>query len=50
MFLHIYFLRLLLLIIGGFIFLIVASNNDEIVNFFCDRYYGIDIDDDTGSV
>ena len=45
LFITVYQARLILLIIGGFVFLLYTNQNDGIVNFVCDRYYGIDQDD-----
>ena len=39
LFLYLYQVRLILLIVGGFIFNLYAANDDSISNFFCDRYY-----------
>ena len=41
-FMTVYWLRLLVLIIGGFVFLVVANNGNSTIDFLCDRYYGAD--------
>ena len=46
LFMTVYFVRLLVILIGGFIFIIIAQRNDEPVDFLCDKYYGIDYNED----
>ena len=47
---HIFLIRLVLLIVGGFIFMLYAANDDTLVNFFCDRYYDPNYVQDNGTV
>jgi hypothetical protein len=49
-FLRVYFLRLVALVLGGFAFLLYSMQNDNVVNFFCDRYYADYMDDTAGVV
>ena len=42
----IYSVRLFFIIVFGFMLLIVANNENSIIDFLCERYQGIDIDQD----
>ena len=44
-FIRVYAARLIFYIISGIVFLIIASNNTELSDFFCDRYFGFDTDE-----
>ena len=46
-FLYMYALRLIFIIISGFVFLLFLCQNDELSEFFCDRYSRLDYDDKT---
>ena len=45
LFMSIYSIRLFFIIIGGFVLLIVAQNEDSIIDFLCARYEGVSLDD-----
>ena len=49
-FLRWFFFRLLLIIVVGAVFLISITQDDSLVNFFCDRYSGDYINDETDAI
>ena len=50
MFLYWYRLRMLMLAIGGFFFLIYSVNDSYWPRLYCNRYEDVDVDMDTGVV
>ena len=46
LFIRIYSVRFTAIVIGGLIGMIILQYNDTASDFFCDRYYGINYDND----
>mmetsp|Transcript_19405 Transcript_19405/g.29806 ORF Transcript_19405/g.29806 Transcript_19405/m.29806 type:complete len:109 (-) Transcript_19405:12-338(-) len=42
----VYSVRLFLIIVGGFVLLIVANNENSMIDFLCKRFYGLELEDD----
>ena len=42
-----YAVRLIFIVISGFIFILFLSNNQEMAEFFCGRYSSLDYDEKT---